>query len=71
MTDQKRLEPPRVTVRVPDEAAAVLGVRRDFFSLHIRPELKTIRRGKLVLVSMDELRRWAEQNGQRTMDGDA
>jgi excisionase family DNA binding protein len=70
VTDQKRLEPPRVTVRVPDEAAAVLGVRRDYFSQHIRPELKLIRRGKLVLVRLTELDRWAAENEQRTLEGE-
>jgi hypothetical protein len=39
-----------------------LGVGRDFFNECIRPELKLIRRGRLVLVLVSELERW----GRRT-----
>jgi hypothetical protein len=53
---------PRVTLRVPDEAAEALGVSRNFFDLRVRPELKLIRRGRLVLVSVEELQRWAQAN---------
>jgi hypothetical protein len=53
---------PRVTLRVPAEAAAALGVSADFFDNSVRPDLKLIRRGRLVLVSMRELERWAATN---------
>lgn len=58
---------PRVTLRVPAEAAAALGVSTDYFDQHIRPEMKLIRRGRLVLVSVRELERWASTNEQRTL----
>ena len=58
--------PARITLR-PDEAAAALGVSRDHFDLHIGPELRWIRRGRLKLVAVDELRRWAEQNSAMTL----
>lgn len=48
----------RVTV-VPNEAAAMLGVSRDFFDEHIKPELRIIRRGsKTILIPVAELERW-------------
>jgi hypothetical protein len=58
---------PRVTLRVPAEAAEALGVSPDYFDEHIRPELKLIRRGRLVLVSLRELERWAPANETRTL----
>lgn len=55
---------PRVTLRVPEEAAAAIGVSADFFDDHIRHEVKLIRRGRLVFVAVAELLRWAETNAQ-------
>ena len=46
----------------PAEAAAALGVSRDFFDTHVKPELRVVRRGRLVLVPVRELERWVEQN---------
>jgi hypothetical protein len=59
---------PRVALRCPDEAAASLGVSPDFFDRHVRPELRLLRRGRLVLVLVSELERWGEQNAARTLD---
>jgi hypothetical protein len=59
--------PPRVTLRCPTEAAEALGVSPDSFDDHIRPELKLIRRGRLVLVSVSELERWVRANEARTL----
>jgi hypothetical protein len=59
---------PRVTLRVPDEGAAALGVSVDFFDRHIRPELKLIRRGRLTLVLVTELERWSRENAGRVLD---
>jgi hypothetical protein len=39
----------------------------DFFDEHVRPELKLIRRGRLVFVSVSELKKWAEENSVRTL----
>lgn len=57
---------PRVSLR-PEEAAAALGVSRDFFDETIAPELAVIRRGRLKLYAVRELERWAEQNAERVL----
>jgi hypothetical protein len=55
----------RVTV-MPNEAAAMLGVSRDFFDEHVKPELRVIRRGrKMILIPVAELERWVEQSAAR------
>jgi hypothetical protein len=55
----------RVTV-VPNEAAAMLGVSRDFFDEHIKPELRIIRRGsKTILIPVVELERWVDHSAAR------
>ena len=46
------------------EAAASLGMSLDSFERHVQPELKLIRRGKLRLVPMVELERWATENAE-------
>jgi hypothetical protein len=53
---------PRVALRCPDEAAASLGVGRDYFNEHVRPELRLIRRGQLVLVLVSEVERWGRES---------
>lgn len=57
---------PRFTL-TPEESAESLGVSRDFFDLHVKPELRVIRRGRLVLVPVKELERWADENAVRTL----
>lgn len=59
---------PRVALRVPEEAAIALGVSADFFDSHVRAELKLVRRGRLVFVSVRELEAWAEREAARTLD---
>ncbi len=55
----------RVTV-VPNEAASMLGVSRDFFDEHIKPELRIIRRGsKTILIPIAELERWVDKSAAR------
>jgi len=55
----------RVTV-MPNEAAAMLGVSRDFFDEHVKPELRVIRRGrKMILIPVAELERWVERSAAR------
>jgi hypothetical protein len=50
----------------PDEAAEILGVSRDFFDEHIKPELRIIRRGsKTILIPVVELERWVDQSAAR------
>jgi excisionase family DNA binding protein len=45
----------------PDEAAALLGVSRDYFDEHVIAELRIVRRGRRILVSLAELERWLER----------
>jgi excisionase family DNA binding protein len=51
-----------------DEAAAALGVSKDFFDEHVRPELRVVRRGRRILVSTLELSRWLEASSARTLE---
>ena len=44
------------------EAPFVIGVSPSFFAEHVRPEVKWIRRGRLMLVPITELQRWLEEN---------
>ena len=46
----------------PDEAAAVLGVSRDYFDAHVINELRIVRRGRRILVALSELERWLERS---------
>ncbi|MGH3038407.1 MAG: excisionase family DNA-binding protein [Gaiellaceae bacterium] len=49
----------------PDEAAAVLGVSRDYFDEHVIAELRIVRRGRRILVSLAELERWLDRAAAR------
>jgi excisionase family DNA binding protein len=51
----------------PDEAAAALGVSRDYLDEHIGGELRWVRRGRRKLVSIGELERWLERSAARTL----
>lgn len=57
---------PRLTYRL-EEAIAALGVSEEFFATHVRPELKLIRRGRLVLVPVAELQKWVATHAERTL----
>ncbi len=46
------------------EAAVSLGMSLDSFERHVQPELKLIRRGKLRLIPLVELERWAVENAE-------
>jgi hypothetical protein len=61
---ERHVEPVALTC---EEAARCCSVSRDFFDKHIRPELKLIRRGRLVLVRPEELRAWAERSSSLTL----
>jgi hypothetical protein len=49
------------------EAAASIGVSVDTFERYVQPELALIRRGRLVLVPVVELERWADRAAERTL----
>ncbi len=57
---------PRVAL-TREEAAAALGMSLDSFERHVQPELRLIRRGKLRLVPVHELERWADGAAERTV----
>lgn len=57
---------PRVAL-TREEAAAALGMSLDSFERHVQPTIKLIRRGKLRLVAVRELERWAEDSGEPTL----
>ncbi|MGZ4380863.1 MAG: hypothetical protein ACXVZ2_06835 [Gaiellaceae bacterium] len=44
----------------------MLGVSRDFFDEHVKPELRIIRRGrKTILIPLAELERWVDESAAR------
>jgi hypothetical protein len=49
---------PRVALKR-EEAAAALGMSLDSFERHVQRHLRVIRRGRMVLVPIAELERWA------------
>jgi excisionase family DNA binding protein len=59
---------PRLSVS-PDEAAAVLGVSRDYFDEHVIGELRVVRRGRRILVALAELERWLDESATRVTVG--
>lgn len=67
-------EPP-VTAPVPrivltrEEAAAACGLSLDSFERYVQPNVRMIREGRLRLVPVRELERWAEQSATRTLAG--
>ncbi len=58
---------PRLAL-TPVEAAAAIGCSRDFFDEHVKPELRLVRRGRLVLVPVRELERWLESSAARVLE---
>jgi hypothetical protein len=59
---------PRLAIG-PADAAVMLGVSRDFFDEHIKPELRVVRRGsKMILIPVAELERWLETSAARWFD---
>ncbi len=59
--------PPRIAYS-PDEAAAALGVSRDYLDLHVLPELRIVRRGRRRLIPVAELERWLAEASCRALE---
>ena len=59
---------PRLSVS-PDEAAEMLGVSRDYLDEHVLCELRSVRRGRRVLIALTELERWLDQSAARVSVG--
>lgn len=60
---------PRLALR-PEEAARSLGVSLDYFTEHIRPDVRVVRRGRCLLVPTSELARWLEKNAAVALGGE-
>lgn len=60
---------PRLALTVA-EAAESLGVSQDYFTNHIAPELRIVRRGRKRLIAVTELDHWLEQNAQLALGPD-
>jgi len=50
-----------------EEAAAALGISLDSFERHVQPDVRLIRRGRLRLVPVCELERWAAEQAEPTL----
>jgi hypothetical protein len=59
---------PRLALTKP-EAAAALGISIDSLERYVIPYVKVIRKGKLVLIDVEELRRWCRENSEPTLEG--
>ncbi len=59
---------PRVALSL-DESAVALGISRDSLERHVLPGLAIVRRGRLRLIPISELERWAHDNAERTLQG--
>lgn len=49
------------------EAAQLLSMSVDSYERHVAPDLRVIRRGRLVLVPATELEKWVDRNAERTL----
>lgn len=58
---------PRLAL-TPSEAAASIGVSRDFFDDHVMHELRVVRRGRRKLIPVPELERWLDRSAARVYD---
>jgi len=50
------------------EAAESLGMSLTSFETYVQPHVRIVRRGKLRLVAVEELRRWVHENQEATID---
>lgn len=67
MAEEHRTAPiPRIALSR-EEAAASLGVSLDSFERHVQPSIRMIRRGRLRLVPVCELERWADDAAERVL----
>lgn len=49
------------------EAAAALGMSLDSFERYVQAEVRLVRRGRMRLVPISELKRWLTENAERPM----
>jgi hypothetical protein len=58
---------PRLALTVP-EAATAIGISRDSFDRYVAPDLRLIRKGRLVLVPVRELESWIAREAAVTLE---
>ena len=51
----------------PAEAAASLGVSRDYFDEHVMPRVRVVREGRRIIVPVRELERWLDEHSARLL----
>ena len=49
------------------EGAAMLSMSTDSFERYVQVHIRAIRRGRLVLFEIEELRRWCRENSERVI----
>ncbi len=59
---------PRLALSKP-EAAQALGCSVDTLERHVLPELRVVRRGRLVLIPVAEIERWLDRAAALTLEG--
>jgi hypothetical protein len=57
---------PRVAL-TREEAAASVGMSLDSFERHVQPDVRIIRLGRMRLIAVAELARWADEAGEDTL----
>lgn len=57
-----------LAVSKPD-AAAVMGMSVDSFERYVMADVRCVRRGRMRLYPVDELRRWLAENAERLLTG--
>ena len=58
---------PRLALTKP-EAAASLGISVDSFERYVQPHVRIVRRGRMRLYPVEELRRWLDANAALTLE---
>lgn len=51
------------------DAAAVMGMSVDSFERYVMADVRCVRRGRMRLYPVPELRRWLEENAERLLTG--
>lgn len=65
-TPKIRAPIPRIAL-TRSEAAASLGISVESFRVHVQPHVRAIRRGRIVLIPVSELERWAFEASDHTL----
>ena len=64
-----KVRPPIPAIALPPaEAAAALGIGETTFREHVLPYVRVIRIGRMRLIPVTELERWADEQAHRTIE---